>query len=90
MACFEAEAVDKNGDRCITCDERVYFSNVGEAGELLENYGTPDKSSEIEMANGYASILYRPDPNHSSIIELRSQDVKGAYVYVDHTGEVTP
>ncbi|WP_051174467.1 glycoside hydrolase family 2 TIM barrel-domain containing protein [Marinimicrobium sp. LS-A18] len=87
---IEAEAVDKNGDRCITCDERVYFSNVGEAGELLENYGTPDKSSEIEMANGYASILYRPDPDRSSIIELRSQDVKGAYVYVDHTGEIDP
>lgn len=87
---IEAEAVDKNGDRCITCDERVYFSNVGEAGELLENYGTPDKSSEIEMANGYASILYRPDPDRSSIIELRSQDVKGAYVYVDQSGEITP
>ncbi|MGD8176412.1 glycoside hydrolase family 2 protein [Marinimicrobium sp. ARAG 43.8] len=87
---IEAEAVDKNGDRCITCDERVYFSNLGEAGELLENYGTPDKSSEIEMANGYASILYRPDPAQSSIIELRSQDVKGVYVYVDQTGEIQP
>lgn len=85
---IEAEAVDSKGNRCITCDERVYFSNVGEHGELLEDYGTPDKSSIIEMGNGYASILYRPDPERSSIIELRSQDVKGAYVYVDKSGEI--
>lgn len=84
---IEATAVDENGKRCVTCSERVYFSNLG-AGQLLENYGTPDKSSIIEMADGRAAIQYRPHPSKSSYIEVRSQDVKGVYLHVDAKGEV--
>ncbi len=84
---IEAVAVDSKGKRCLTCDQRMYFSNLG-AGQLVENYGTPNKSSEIEMANGRAAIEYRPDPHHTSFIEVRSQDVKGVYVEVGINGEV--
>jgi beta-galactosidase len=84
---IEATALDSQGKRCIACEERVYFSNLG-AGHLLENYGTPDKSSEIEMADGRAVIQYQPDPKKSSFIEVRSQDVKGVYLKVNAQGEV--
>ena len=80
---IEAVAVDKDGQRVHSSRERVYFShtNAGTGGMLLEDYGTPDKSSIIEMANGYASILFDPsDDGGEAVIEVRSQTFKGAYI----------
>jgi beta-galactosidase len=82
---IEALAVDKNGKRVQSGDERVYFSHVnrGTGGVLLESYGTPDRSSIIEMANGRASILFDPsDDNGKAIIEIRSQSFKGKTIIV--------
>ena len=76
---IEARAYDENGDSAINHSERVYFFNIGEAGTLLENQGTPSGSSVIEMANGYASIEFTPGEK-ASTVELRTQNIKGVYI----------
>lgn len=76
-----AEAQDKDGNRVLDYSERAYFFNIGDQGKLLENYGTPTRSSVIEMASGLATIEYEQG-NKSSIIEFRSQNIKGVYLNV--------
>ncbi|MBU0559036.1 MAG: glycoside hydrolase family 88 protein [Bacteroidetes bacterium] len=76
-----AKAVDKDKNFCIDYNDRVYFSLSG-AGKLLENYGTPGRSSIIEMANGKASIEYKAVPFEEGIIEVRNQDFKGSYISI--------
>ena len=44
-------------------------------------YGTPDKSAVIELANGAASILFKPSSDGGeAVIEVRSQSFKGSYI----------
>lgn len=74
-----AIAKDINGNRCLDYNERVYFSAEGK-GKLIENYGTPTKSSIIEMANGKAQIEFKPVPFETSVIEIRNQNMKGHYL----------
>lgn len=74
-------ATDKNGNRCIDYNERVYFSVEGK-GQLLENYGVPGKSSIIEMANGKATIEFKAIPFEKAIIEIRNQNFKGEYLEI--------
>jgi beta-galactosidase len=74
-----AIAKDANGNRCLDYNERVYFSAEGN-GKLIENYGTPTKSSIIEMANGKAQIEFKPIPFEKTIIEIRNQNMKGNYL----------
>jgi beta-galactosidase len=76
-----AVAADKDGQRCLDYNKRVYFTWDG-AGRLLENFGTPTKSSIIEMANGRAQIEFEPAPKGRAVIEVRNQDFKGEYVIV--------
>jgi beta-galactosidase len=76
-----AQALDKEGNRVLDYAERAYFYNIGDEGNLLENYGTPTKSSTIEMANGLAKIEFDAG-DKTSIIEFRSQNIKGIYVSV--------
>lgn len=78
---IEAEALDKQGHRVLSYAERAYFFNIGDEGELLENYGTPNKSSVIEMASGYAAVLFKPGAAPSTI-EFRTQNIKGVYIDV--------
>jgi hypothetical protein len=52
------------------------------AGKLLANYGVPDKSGVIEMANGRAAILYRPEPGRGGVIGVLSQNFRGRYISV--------
>ena len=52
-------ARDAAGRRVLDSSERVHFSLEG-AGTLLANYGVPDKSAVIEMANG-RPVFRRPD-----------------------------
>ena len=77
----QAAAVDKNGNRVLDYQERVHFFNIGDQGRLLENYGTPSKSSIIEMGSGYAQIEYESN-GKPTIIELRTQNIKGVYVAI--------
>jgi beta-galactosidase len=79
---IDAIAVDKNKKRVIDYQKRVYFSKEGD-GTLLTNYGTYDKSEVIEMANGKASILLKPDADGKCLIEVRNQDFKGNYINID-------
>jgi beta-galactosidase len=76
-----AVAVDKDGRRCLDYNKRVYFSWDG-PGRLLENYGTPTRSSVIEMANGRAQIEFAPAAKGKAVIEARNQDFKGEYATV--------
>jgi len=76
-----AEAQDKDGNRVLDYSERAYFFNIGDHGKLLENFGTPNRSSVIEMASGLASIEYKQG-DKPSIIEFRSQNIKGVYLNV--------
>ncbi len=77
-----ATAVDLNGQRCLEYNKRVYFTSDG-GGELLVNYGTPTRSSVIEMANGKAQIEFKPTHGTKAVIEARNQDFKGAYLIVN-------
>jgi len=76
-----AEAQDKDGNRVLDYSERAYFFNIGDHGQLLENYGIPNRSSVIEMASGLASIEYE-EGDKPSIIEFRTQNIKGVYLNV--------
>ncbi|WP_440877078.1 glycoside hydrolase family 2 protein [Thalassotalea sp. PLHSN55] len=78
-----AEAQDSKGNRVLDYSERAYFSNLEGHGELLEHYGTPTRSSIIEMASGVASIEFVPDENSPATIEFRSQNIKGVYIVID-------
>jgi beta-galactosidase len=77
-----AVAVDASGQRCLDYSKRIYFSSDG-GGELLVNYGTPSRSSVIEMANGKAQIEFKPAPGTKVVIEARNQDFKGSYLTVN-------
>jgi len=77
-----ATAVDLNGQRCLEYNKRIYFARDG-GGELLVNYGTPTRSSVIEMANGKAQIEFKPKHGTKAVIEARNQDFKGAYLIVN-------
>jgi beta-galactosidase len=76
-----AEAQDKDGNRVLDYSERAYFFNIGDQGKLLENYGTPTRSSVMEMASGLVSIEYEQG-DKPSIIEFRTQNIKGVYLNV--------
>ncbi len=76
-----AVAVDKNGRTCVDYQRTVYFSVDG-GGTLATYDGTPTGSRIIQMANGRASIRFSPDPGRRSVIEVRNQDFKGAYLIV--------
>jgi len=76
-----ATAVDSKGRRCLDYNTRVYFSRMGD-GNLIDNFGTPNGSSIIEMANGKACIEFKPVPLSKAVIEVRNQDFKGSYVTV--------
>ncbi|MCB0750534.1 MAG: glycoside hydrolase family 2 protein, partial [Ignavibacteriae bacterium] len=77
-----AIAFDENKNRCLGYNDRVYFSAEGK-GKLIENYGTPTKSSIIEMANGKAQIEFKPVPFEKTTIEIRNQNFKGDYLVID-------
>lgn len=79
---IKAEALDKNGYRVLDYQERAHFFNIGDEGRLLENYGTPSKSSIIEMGSGYAEIEYESN-GRPSTIEFRTQNIKGVYVQIN-------
>jgi beta-galactosidase len=76
-----AVVVDRNGDRCLDYNKRIYFASDG-PGRLLIDYGTPTRSSVIEMSNGKAQIEFEPVPGTKTVIEARNQDFKGAYLIV--------
>ncbi len=77
----EALMVDKNGQRCLDYNDRMYFDANGD-GQLLLNYGTPTRSQVIEMANGRAAIEFHPLPDGTATIEARNQDFKGSYLVI--------
>jgi beta-galactosidase len=81
LVLIEALAIDAQGRRVLDSAERVHFS-VDVAGTLLTNYGVPDKSAVIEMANGRATILYRPDAGRAGIVGVISQNFRGRYISV--------
>jgi beta-galactosidase len=78
-----AVAVDKNGLPCLDYNKRIYFSHTG-GGHLLTGYGTRSRSSILEMANGKALIELVPDPDEASIVEVRNQELKGAYIVLEN------
>jgi beta-galactosidase len=76
-----AVVVDRNGDRCLDYNKRIYFASDG-PGRLRMNQGTPTGSSVIEMSNGKAQIEFEPVRGAKAVIEARNQDFKGAYLLV--------
>jgi beta-galactosidase len=73
-----ARVVDKEGQRCLDYNKRVYFSSTG-SGHLKVHYGTPTGSDVIEFSNGQAAIEFIPGEG-GAIIEARNQDFKGVYI----------
>ena len=85
LVLIEATAVDSRGRRVHSASERIYFSNTnpGLGGVLLQDYGTPDTSAVIELANGHAAILFDPRGGGSGpVIEVRTQNLKGSWIRV--------
>jgi beta-galactosidase len=76
-----AIAVDKNGQPCLDYNKRIYFSHAG-GGHLLTGYGTRTRSNILEMASGKAYIELVPDPREQAIVEVRNQELKGAYIII--------
>lgn len=77
-----AEAIDKNGLRCLDYENKVYFQCLS-GGETLKNQGTPTGSEVIAMANGKASIEVMPSPKQNKIIMMvLNQDFKGTYLEI--------
>ena len=76
---ISAIAVDKNNNRCLDFNEKIYFSSEG-SGNLVSNFGTPTKSTILEMVNGKAQIEFRSKPFEKTTIEIRSQDMKGNFL----------
>ncbi|MFK7970126.1 MAG: DUF4861 family protein [Bacteroidia bacterium] len=83
----EAKMIDKNGNRVLDYEKRMYFSADG-SSDLLINYGTPTRSQVIEMANGRAAIELDPAPG-KTVIEARNQDFKGSYLTLNFSEEET-
>jgi len=79
-----AEAQDKKGLRSLNYEEKVYFQCLN-GGELVESLGTPNGSSVINMANGYASIEVIPHQDAEEIsISLLNQSFKGSFLNIIH------
>jgi beta-galactosidase len=76
-----AEAVDADGNRVLDFSDRAYFSRLGGDGRLLENYGTPTKSSIIEMANGYAAIEFERG-EQATTVEFKAQNIKSRFIEI--------
>ncbi|WP_235295860.1 DUF4861 family protein [Portibacter marinus] len=74
----EAFMMDKDGNRVLDYEGRMYFSLDG-SGRLLKDYGTPTRSQVIEMANGRAAIEVELGEG-PAVIEARNQDFKGSYL----------
>jgi beta-galactosidase len=72
-------ALDKQGRLCLSSREPVYFASEG-PGHLRGNLGTPTGSQVIELASGIARIVFEPAKSGTSIIEARTQNIKGAYL----------
>jgi beta-galactosidase len=83
---IEAIVRDREGNRCLDYEDRIYFSSDG-PGRLITNYGTPTRSQIIEAANGRAVIEFKGVPDGKAVIEARNQDFKGSYLVVEG-GEV--
>lgn len=83
---IEATIVDKSGNRCLDFEDRVYFSHSG-TGSLDQHMGTPTGSLSIRMANGRAAIRFRPAPEGTGTIGIRSQHFKGTFLIFED-GEV--
>jgi beta-galactosidase len=77
-----ATAIDQKGNRVVDYEKRVYFAHEGD-GKLIINHGTSDKSHTLEMANGRATILLKPEKSGKCIIEARNHDFKGNYIIID-------
>ena len=79
---IEARVVDIKGQLCLEFNQRVYFDHNG-AGMLKKYYGTPGGSDVIEFASGLAHIQFIPSGQGRAVIEARTQDFKGNYVWID-------
>jgi beta-galactosidase len=79
---IEVRVVDTQGRLCLDYNERVYFDQSG-AGSLLVNYGTPTRSSVIELANGKAAIEFAPETAAKAVIEARTHDLQGSYLKIE-------
>ncbi|MEM8895508.1 MAG: glycoside hydrolase family 2 TIM barrel-domain containing protein, partial [Bacteroidota bacterium] len=83
-----AKALDKEGRLSTTYQEKVYFQSLS-GGELAQYYGTPTGSSVIAMANGKASVLFRPKPNmEKAMVTVLNQDFKGTYLEIPLSDQV--
>jgi beta-galactosidase len=80
-----AVVVDKEGNRCLTYNKRIYFSHEG-AGRLVRDLGSPTGSSVLEMASGKAQIEFFSSGTGRAVIEARTQDLKGNYLIFSKEG----
>jgi beta-galactosidase len=73
-----ATVVDGKGKQCVDFNRFIYFSNVG-SGKFVAPGGSPTTSQMIQAANGIAKIQIKTVPLEVNTIEVRTQELKGAY-----------
>ncbi|WP_394177002.1 glycoside hydrolase family 2 protein [Thalassotalea litorea] len=78
-----ASIIDSDGRLVTDYEDRGYFSSLDSNAKLIENQGTPNGSSSIELANGMARILVQKTSNAQAVIEFKTQNFKGQYVRID-------
>ena len=77
-----ALALDANGLPCVDYNKRVYFQCLS-GGQLLENQGTIEGSSIIEMANGRAQIKLIANAKSKPVkVVVYNQEFKGEYLVI--------
>lgn len=74
-----ATVVDSKGSICQNYMQPVYI-DVNGGAQLIADRGTSDGSRIIEPMNGRVSFYVIPSAELSSVIEVRNQDFKGAYL----------
>lgn len=76
-----ARVVDKAGIICQSYRRPVYI-DVNGGAELIADLGTNDGSRIIEPMNGQVTFYLNSSETLASVIEVRNQDFKGAYLNV--------
>ncbi|NSL90122.1 DUF4982 domain-containing protein [Chitinophaga sp. Mgbs1] len=78
------KAVDEKGVLCLDAANRIEFSLAGD-GRLLDNLGTAGGSRVVQLANGQASILVRPDrENPNSVVGAAGKGLETGTLMISH------
>ncbi|MEM8887215.1 MAG: glycoside hydrolase family 2 TIM barrel-domain containing protein [Bacteroidota bacterium] len=74
---LKAEIFDEHGVKCLDARNRVRFRIAGD-GQLIENMGTSDASSVVQLYNGHAYISFWKKEG-KSVVSVSSENISSAF-----------